>query len=79
MPKIKQPQCKHPWWLYDHSPYQGPNGETDTRVAVQRQCSESGIHQMATITPWRKPFAGYALPELRTPNMIRNGDPDETP
>lgn len=60
-------RCKHNWF-YEHMIYQGLSGENDNSVAVHRQYTLCGVHQMATTKPWRRPFSGYRLDDLLKKN-----------
>ena len=52
-------------WYYDHSIYHPPVDCSSDSVAVHRQCSLCGKHEMAVSRKWRKPYNGYILPDFQ--------------
>lgn len=57
-------KCKH-YWSYEHTVYGDVYVDGGDTITVHRQCSNCGIHQIASTSEWKKPHKdSYELPEL---------------
>ncbi len=65
-PGDRKKQCQH-YWSYEHAVYSMGDGGDDRGIAVHRQCSTCGVHELLKVhqPKWTRSVKGFSLPDLR--------------